>query len=53
MTTTVGPAICGVVYLLTAVAFARDGRAGWALAYFAYAMANVGLIWASLAETRS
>lgn len=47
---TIGPAICGVIYFLTAFAFARESRPGWALAYFAYGLANVGLIWASINE---
>jgi len=45
-----GPTICGLVYLVTSAAFLREGRSGWSLAYFAYALANVGLIWASIAE---
>lgn len=45
-----GPAICGAIYFLTAAAFAYDFRWGWALAYFAYGLANVGLIWASIVE---
>ena len=52
MSTIVGPAVCGLIYFLTSMAFAREGRAGWALAYFAYSLANVGLIWASVAERR-
>jgi len=50
MTTTLGPAICGLVYLWTALAFLYEKRAGWSLTYFAYALANIGLIWASLTE---
>jgi len=50
MLTTVGPAVCGAIYFLTAIAFAREARPGWAVAYFAYGLANVGLIWASLTE---
>jgi len=45
-----GPTICGLIYLVTALAFAREGRGGWALAYFAYGLANAGLIWASVSE---
>lgn len=48
--TLVGPAICGVIYFITAAAFGYQARWGWALAYFAYGLANVGLIWASLVE---
>ena len=42
------PAITGVLYLLTALAFCAKRQPAWALTYFAYALANVGLIWASL-----
>lgn len=48
--TIIGPAVCGIIYAITAVAFAEDKRLPWALAYFAYALANVGLIWASIVE---
>jgi hypothetical protein len=48
--TVLGPAICGLVYLVTALAFCYQTRWGWAVAYFAYALANLGLIWASLTE---
>lgn len=51
--TIIGPALCGVIYTLTALAFLREGRGGWTLCYFAYALANVGLIWASIAERSS
>jgi heme O synthase-like polyprenyltransferase len=46
----IGPSICGFVYLVTALAFFLDKRPSWALTYFAYALANIGLIWASLVE---
>jgi len=42
------PGITMVLYFLTGCAFAYKRQPGWALAYFAYATANVGLIWASL-----
>lgn len=44
------PVVCGVLYAVTAVAFAYERRPGWALCYFAYALANVGLVWASIVE---
>lgn len=37
-------AVCGVLYLLAAVDLARKGQTGLALAFLAYAIANVGLI---------
>jgi len=43
------PAITGVLYLMTSVAFLYKRKPDWALVYFAYALANVGLI---LAATR-
>ena len=46
MITTIGPALVIAIYLFTAAAFTREGRGGLALTYFAYALANVGLIWA-------
>lgn len=43
------PAACGVLYLAAAAGYAWQG-AGWlALAYAAYALANVGLIGAAVA----
>ena len=42
------PAIVAVLYLLTSVEFTFEGRWGWALVYFSYALANVGLIFASV-----
>jgi hypothetical protein len=42
--------VCGVIYAVTALAFLYDKRGPWALAYFAYALANVGLVWASIVE---
>jgi len=44
------PGLCGACYAITALAFAYEKRPGWALCYFAYALANVGLVWASIAE---
>lgn len=46
--TIIGPAFCGLVYFATSAAFYLEGRSGWGLAYFAYGLANVGLIWASV-----
>jgi hypothetical protein len=42
------PGITGGLYLITALAFLARRQPAWALTYFAYALANVGLIWASL-----
>lgn len=44
-TITVG--ICMVLYFITGATFAAKGNLPWALVWFAYAVANVGLIWAS------
>ena len=44
------PGITGVLYFVTAIAFACRRQPPWALVYFAYALANVGLIWATLME---
>ena len=41
------PGIVMVLYLLTCLAFCLKRQPAWALTYFAYALANVGLIWAS------
>lgn len=40
-------AICGVLYLLTAFDLFRKGQTGLALTFFAYAIANVGLLMAA------
>jgi hypothetical protein len=40
--------VCAVLYLGTAVWFALRGQMAWALVYSAYAVANLGLIGASL-----
>ena len=45
------PAITGILYLFTSIAFLTKKEWSWALTYFAYALANVGLIWASLSTT--
>lgn len=42
------PGITLILYFFTGCAFVCKRDPGWALAYFAYALANVGLIWASL-----
>lgn len=42
------PAVVGVLYLGTSAAFLAQRRPAWALTYFAYALANVGIIWASI-----
>jgi hypothetical protein len=42
------PAVTGLLYLGTSAAFLVKKKPEWALTYFAYALANVGLIWASL-----
>jgi hypothetical protein len=42
------PGITMVLYFLTGLAFCAKKQPAWALTYFAYATANIGLIWASL-----
>jgi hypothetical protein len=42
-----GPTIALIVYLATAVAFGCKKNYAFTLTYFAYALANVGLIWAA------
>ena len=42
------PGIVLVLYLLTSLAFLFKKQPAWALTYFAYSLANVGLIWASV-----
>lgn len=44
-------AICGILYLATAIGFLTQKKYPWAIAYAAYALANVGLIWAALDKT--
>jgi hypothetical protein len=39
--------IVAVIYLFTAVAFAFERNLGMAVAFFAYALANIGLIMAT------
>lgn len=48
--TILGPVVCGLVYALTGIAFLYAKRPSWALVYAAYALANIGLIWASIVE---
>lgn len=40
-------AVCAVLYVITAFDLARDRQYGLALAFAAYALANVGLILAT------
>lgn len=40
-------AICGILYAITAISFFTKSEYGFALTYFAYALANVGLIMAA------
>ena len=42
------PALTGLLYLIAAVAFVADNRYSWGLVYFAYAVANIGLILAAI-----
>lgn len=42
------PALCGLGYLAAAVGYLRLGQPAWALTYAAYAVANIGLIWAAI-----
>lgn len=37
-----------ILYLIAAGSFAWKGNWAWAMVWFCYAMANVGLIWASI-----
>lgn len=43
-----GTTMC--LYFLTSLAFLYKRDFAWALVYTAYAMANIGLIWASLCK---
>ena len=40
--------VISVVYLVVSAGYVKDMMYGWALVYFAYALANVGLILASI-----
>jgi hypothetical protein len=42
------PGVTMALYFLTGCAFLAKREPSWALVYFAYATANIGLIWASL-----
>jgi len=42
------PAAVLVMYVAAAVGYGLSGKHGLSLAYAAYAVANIGLIWASL-----
>lgn len=42
------PAVTGLLYVGASVAYGHAGQPGLALAYAAYAAANVGLIWAAI-----
>jgi hypothetical protein len=45
--TNITVAICGLLYLATSIGFAMEKQWSWTLTYFAYALANVGLILAA------
>ena len=45
--TKVGPALAMVLYAVTAVAWGIKGNPGLGLMWGSYALANVGIIWAS------
>ncbi len=49
--TVIGPTIVAVLYLLTALAFAHKRDWVWALVWFSYAVANVGLLIVSMRGT--
>ena len=42
------PTITAFLYVLAAIGYASQGLKGMSLAYAAYALANVGLIWAAV-----
>jgi len=42
-----GPSVVTVIYVLTAIGFTQKRQYAFALTYFAYALANIGLIWAA------
>ena len=44
---TILPALVSIAYLITAIDFATESRWAWALTWGAYAVANVGLIFAA------
>jgi len=45
-------AICGVLYIMTAIGMAHNEKWGLAVAYVAYALANAGLIMTSMAQMK-
>lgn len=44
-------AVCACLYLLTAIDLYSNGRFGLSLTFFAYALGNVGLLWAARSGT--
>lgn len=42
------PGVVMLLYIATAFAFLVKKQPSWALVYFAYSLANVGLVWASI-----
>ncbi len=48
--TKVGPIIAGLLYLTTGIAYSVKGCPGWAIMWFSYALANVGIIIAASGE---
>jgi hypothetical protein len=50
--TNVTVGICGILYLATSLGFFYKKQWSWALTYFAYALANVGLIMAAMETTK-
>ena len=45
--TNITVAICGVLYLGTSIGFIMEKQWGFAITYFAYSLANIGLIMAA------
>lgn len=44
---TILPLLVSLAYLIVAIDFATESRWGWALAWFSYSLANVGLVLAA------
>jgi heme O synthase-like polyprenyltransferase len=50
--TNITVAICGLLYLGTSIGFIIQKQYSWALTYFAYSLANVGLILAAIESSK-
>jgi len=47
------PIIVTIQYIIVSIAFLSQKKYGWALAWFAYSIANIGLVIASIEQSNT